>query len=89
MPCGNSPTATRACWASVCTCAKEANLVVSKISFPVRWQTADLASLVSRSQTQLQHLDLCTGFMFEAAVNQRRLHPWPVLRNLTIYSHGA
>lgn len=66
---------------------QRAKQIISKISFPLGWQSADLTCLVNHSWAQLQYLDLSTSLMNEAAATQLKIASWPLLRTLTI-SHA-
>ena len=65
----------------------EVKQIISKIRFPLGWQSADLTSLVKHSWAQLQYLDLSTSLMTGAAAAQLTSASWPLLRSLTI-SHA-
>lgn len=68
---------------------QEVEQIISKIRFPLGWQSADLTSLVKYSWAQLQYLDLSTSLMTGAAAAQLTTASWPSLRSLTISHRDA
>ena len=68
-----------------CVCLRQgACQLVTTVRLSATWQQEDVAYLTTSSWPNLRHLDLGSGSMTEAAVNQLSTASWPQLRQLTI-----